>query len=274
MGQLSDSPLGSATAYPETYSPDVLYPVERQRQRDALGLTGCPWQGMDRWLAFEVSWLTPSGLPVFALATIDVPAQSPYLVESKSLKLYLNSFNMSQWPSAGAVQECIEADLSRVTGERVRCQLATPGEWSPQMPQVIRTGLCLDNLEIVAPVYDVAPERLEHAQGDRVVTERLYSHLLRSNCPVTGQPDWGTLVVEYQGRALSHEALLAYLVSYRHHTGFHEHCVEQIFSDLHSLGGFRELNVWALYARRGGLAINPWRSLNSSTVPDGVLPWQ
>lgn len=265
---LQGSGLGQVTEYPQSYAPEVLFPVPRADNRATLGHSVWPWFGFDLWYAYELSWLNRSGLPQVALAAIEVPAHSTHIVESKSLKLYLNSLNMTQFGQANDVAAMLSQDLSRAAGAPVQVTLHPADD-----PQMTATGslpdgaaVCLDRQDIVITQYTVQSDLLQTVP-DKSAEETLYSQLLRSNCPVTGQPDWGSVVIDYAGPALDHAALLRYIVSYRNHTGFHEHCVERIFTDLLALGEFARLSVRAHYLRRGGLDINPCRSLHQE-YPD------
>ncbi|WP_308367907.1 MULTISPECIES: NADPH-dependent 7-cyano-7-deazaguanine reductase QueF [unclassified Microbulbifer] len=263
-----DLPLGRETRYESTYNPQLLFPINRSISRAHLGLgdSELPFCGVDEWWGFELSWLDPKGKPQVAVGRFTFPAQSPAMVESKSFKLYLNSFNQTPFDSWNVVQEILAKDLSAVSGAEVSVALYQVEETAlaVEKPQ----GFCLDQLDIAIHHYqpDAALLNLEESRGQ--VSETLYSHLLRSNCPVTGQPDWATVCVEYKGTALDREALLAYIISFREHQDFHEHCVERIFCDLQRLTSFKELTVCARYTRRGGLDINPLRS----TLPDKKLP--
>ena len=266
---LDDSLLGRETDYPAHYAPNLLYPVSRGENRRSLGFDAWPYHGVDRWYAYELSWLQPGGLPAVAVATLDVPAHSPNLIESKSLKLYLNSFNMTRFESREAVAHCMASDLSQAAQAEVQVRLHDVDAVQTRPPP--GDAVLLDNNDIEVEQYDVAPTLLRlDAARDRV-DETLYSHLLRSNCPVTGQPDWGTLFVSYEGPALDRISLLRYLVSFRQHTEFHEHCVERVLTDILALGEFDRLQVWAHYLRRGGLDINPYRSLSAERTDLGRL---
>ena len=259
----SDSmPLGRQTEYPDRYAPELLYPIDRSENRKSLALTG-PWYGVDVWNAYEISWLDARGLPQVAMGRIHVPAGSRYLVESKSLKLYLNSLNQSVYDSVGELQALLEKDLSAAAGTPVRVELSAVDEDEtlyahPPKALVLETELA-----------DFRPEpgRPLAAAGPRV-SERLCSHLLKSQCPVTGQPDWGTLLIDYRGAALDREALLTYLIGFRQQQDFHEHCVEKIFTDLMIRCEPEALTVGAFYTRRGGLDINPWRSTDPDRLPE------
>ena len=262
--------LGQAVAYRDTYAPELLFPIERQLKRDELGIAAgaLPFVGEDLWNAYELSWLDARGKPVVALGEFRVPAASPRLIESKSLKLYLNAFNQQRMASVDEVQSRIAADLSAAAGAEVGVvlmPLATRPQRSAGYPQ----GECLDALEIAIDTYQPAPELL-HAAGAEV-EETLYSHLLKSNCLVTGQPDWGMLVVRYRGPAIDREGLLRYVVSFRAHNEFHEQCVERVFCDLMARCRPQELAVWARYTRRGGLDINPFRASHGGLRPDEAM---
>ena len=257
------SPLGRPVAYRDTYAPELLFPIERHLKRAELGLHAgaLPFVGEDLWNAYELSWLDPRGKPVVALARFRVPASTPRLVESKSLKLYLNSFNQQRFPSVEQVCETIAGDLSAAAGAAVRVEVV-PLLLRPQRSTVYPDGICLDALEIDIDTYQPAPACLHVVGGDEV-SETLYSHLLKSNCLVTGQPDWGMLVVRYRGRPIDREGLLRYIVSFREHNEFHEQCVERVFCDILARCRPAELAVWARYTRRGGLDINPFRATHA-----------
>ncbi|MCO1334498.1 NADPH-dependent 7-cyano-7-deazaguanine reductase QueF [Microbulbifer sp. OS29] len=253
-------PLGRETTYGSTYNPELLQPIQRSVSRAQLGLSAgaLPFFGEDEWWGFELSWLNPRGKPQVAVARFSFPAESSCMVESKSFKLYLNSFNQSKFESWRLVQDALIRDLSAAVGTSVGITLmdVENAALAVEKPE----GYCLDHLDIGVDEYEPASALLSLDDGEEDVSETLYSHLLRSNCPVTGQPDWATLMVEYKGPALKREALLAYIISFREHQDFHEHCVERIFCDLQQLADFTELTVCARYTRRGGLDINPLRS--------------
>ena len=251
--------LGKQTIYRDTYAPELLFPIARQGKRSEIGLYGdaLPFVGEDLWNAYELSWLGPRGKPVVALARFRVPASSPNLIESKSLKLYLNAFNQERMPGIEAVRATIEKDLSNVAGAAVGVEILPLGaRWERRFADP--KGFCLDGLDVDIDTYELYPDALR-ADGEQV-TETLYSHLLKSNCPVTGQPDWGMLAVRYTGQAIDRAGLLRYIVSFRRHDEFHEQCVERVFCDV--LGRCRPsaLAVWARYTRRGGIDINPFRT--------------
>ena len=264
------SPLGQAVAYRDTYAPELLFPIERQLKRDELGIAAgaLPFVGEDLWNAYELSWLDARGKPVVALGEFRVPATSPRLIESKSLKLYLTAFNQQRMASVDEVQSRIAADLSAAAGAEVGVVLM-PLATRPQRRSAYPQGDCLDALDIAIDTYQPAPELL-HATGAEV-EEMLYSHLLKSNCLVTGQPDWGMLVVRYRGPAIDREGLLRYVVSFRAHNEFHEQCVERVFCDIMARCRPHELAVWARYTRRGGLDINPFRASHAGLRPDEAM---
>lgn len=266
------SPLGKTSAYVATYSPEQLFPIPRAPKWAELGLTAetLPYRGVDIWNCYELSWLLPSGKPVVAIGEFSIPADSPNIIESKSFKLYLNSLNQSRFDSREALAEVMTRDLSAAAGKPVGVRLRTLEEVAAQgiaLPE----GVCIDALDMAIDNYDAPCAALLRCEPDREVEECLYSHLLKSNCPVTGQPDWGTVVIDYQGAALDHSSLLAYLVSFRQHADFHEQCVERIFLDLQRLLKPQRLSVHARYVRRGGLDINPYRSTENQPIDNGRL---
>lgn len=255
----ANTPLGERTDYPDSYSPDVLCAVSRAEQRRALGLgAGLPFHGEDVWNAYEITWLDHRGKPVAATGTIRVPATSRNLIESKSLKLYLNSISMTRFASAEVVTAVIAGDLSKIAAAAVDVAL-TPASSTASGSIVDLPGTCVDRLDVECDTWQVDPSLLRCA-SDNVVAEELHSHLLHSLCPVTGQPDVGSILIRYRGAAIDRPSLLRYLVSYRRHNDFHETCVERIFIDLKNRCGPEGLTVYARYNRRGGLDINPFRS--------------
>jgi 7-cyano-7-deazaguanine reductase len=266
-GDAAQSPLGKPVAYCEHYAPGLLFPIPRQAKRAELGIREgtLPFGGEDLWHAYELSWLNPRGKPVVALGEFRVPADTPRLVESKSLNLYLNSFNQTRFESIEAVCRTIECDLSAAAGGHVRVTLTDLCE-RPRREIGEPPGTLLDTLDVAVDRYQPAPELLSSDVGSQVA-ETLHSHLLKSNCLVTGQPDWGCVVLSYRGPAIAHEGLLRYIVSFRQHNEFHEQCVERIFIDVTTRCRPEALAVWALYTRRGGLDINPFRSSGHFPVP-------
>ncbi|BFN27888.1 NADPH-dependent 7-cyano-7-deazaguanine reductase [Pseudomonas sp. SCT] len=266
------SPLGKSSDYVATYSPHLLFPIPRAPKWAELGLTAetLPYQGVDLWNCYELSWLLPSGKPVVAIGEFEIPADSPSIIESKSFKLYLNSLNQSVFESREALVELMIADLSAAAGKAVKVRLRTLDEVASEGVATL-PGRCIDDLDVAIEHYDHPQPELLVCDAGRVIEESLYSHLLKSNCPVTGQPDWGSVVVEYRGAALQAESLLAYLVSFRQHADFHEQCVERIFLDLQRLLQPEKLTVYARYVRRGGLDINPYRSTEAMAVDNRRL---
>ena len=264
---IEGSPLGRDVAYPAHFDAGLLYPLPRALARAQLGLAAgaLPFIGHDRWQAFELSWLNPRGKPQVATATLQVPADSPQLIESKSLKLYLNSFNSSRFDSPDAVCARIQQDLSNAAGAAVLLHFGLPPQ-APNTPAGAH-AISIDALDIDILSYGPPDARLLHADAGTVVAETLHSALLKSNCPVTGQPDWADVTVAYHGPRIHHAGLLRYLVSYRDHAEFHEQCVERIFIDLLARCAPQQLSVEARYTRRGGLDINPWRASPGSLPP-------
>ncbi len=263
-----DSPLGKSSEYIATYTPSLLFPIPRAAKWAELGLSAetLPYQGVDFWNCFELSWLLPSGKPVVAMGEFAIPADSPNIIESKSFKLYLNSLNQSVFKSADELVAVLVQDLSAAAGKPVGVRVRSLAEVTAEGVQAA-PGTCIDGLDVAISNYERPQPELLRCDAERVIEESLHSHLLKSNCPVTGQPDWGTLVVQYRGLALDHASLLAYLVSFRQHADFHEQCVERIFLDLQRLLKPEHLTVYARYVRRGGLDINPYRS-TAALEPD------
>lgn len=262
---LEHAPLGRESAYPEHYDAALLYPIPRAANRLPLGIEegNLPFVGEDEWHAFEVSWLNSRGKPIVAVARFSLPASSPNLIESKSWKLYLNSFNQTRFYSREEVMQTLANDLAVAAGAEVSVELfdVDAKELSVQhLP-----GECLDDLDIA--VSDYTPSSNHLAIGEEIVEETLYSHLLKSNCPVTGQPDWGSVLIRYQGPKIDREGLLRYLIGFRQHQDFHEHCVEHIFTDIMAHAKPAQLLVLARYVRRGGLDISPWRATPGLTPP-------
>ena len=261
-----DSPLGKSSAYLSQYDASLLFGIARETKWRELGFSAnnLPYVGVDIWNCYELSWLLPSGKPVVAMGQFIVPADSPNIIESKSFKLYLNSFNQSVYASFADVQTLLVADLSKVAQAPVQVELKT-------LQEVVVEGLheplgqCIDDLDISISSYDHPSAQLLSCGAERI-EEQLYSHLLKSNCPVTGQPDWGTVQVHYRGLNIDHASLLTYLISFRQHQDFHEQCVERIFLDLQRLLEPEFLSVSARYVRRGGLDINPYRSTEQTAI--------
>jgi 7-cyano-7-deazaguanine reductase len=261
------SPLGKTAAYRTQYAPDLLFPIPRQAKRDELNLTGTlPFFGVDIWNAYELSWLNLRGKPQVAIATMSAPADSPNIIESKSFKLYVNSFNQTRLASSDALLALLREDLSRGFGAPVQIVLTGPdGFGAVRMGEL--DGLLLDRLDIEVDQYTPSPALLTAAHDAAPVEETLVSHLLKSNCLVTGQPDWASVQVRYVGAQIDQAGLLRYLIGFREHNEFHEQCVERIFVDILRQCAPQKLAVYARYTRRGGLDINPWRSNFSGPPP-------
>jgi 7-cyano-7-deazaguanine reductase len=270
---MSKIPLGKPTDYPAEYSPQVLFAVPRIDARRALGLgDDLPFQGADVWNAWELTWLEPSGKPIVATAVITVPADSLNIVESKSLKLYLNSLAMSRYASIDELAGVISRDLSHVTESQVIISI-TPAKEFPTGKIADLPGDCIDDLDVqIDPGTGVDAKSLK-TTGEASIDEDLHSHLLRSNCPVTNQPDMGSVLIRYRGPAIDRESLLRYIVSFRQHNDFHEACVERMFLDIKMRCGPDRLTVYARYNRRGGLDINPFRS-DFETTPENIRLWR
>ncbi len=259
-----DIPLGREVAYPDHYDPSLLFPIPRAQGRAEIGVEAAalPFVGHDRWHAYELSWLDARGKPVVDTATLSVPADSPQLIESKSLKLYLNSFNAARFADPAQVRDTLIADLSAAAGATVAVAFGLP----PCFDGVIG-ATSIDGLDIDIDRYGPPDAGLLSADDDTIVDEVLHSALLKSNCPVTGQPDWAGVRIAYRGPRIDPAGLLRYLVSFRDHAEFHEQCVERIFVDLQAHCRPRTLSVEARYTRRGGLDINPWRGTADAAVP-------
>jgi 7-cyano-7-deazaguanine reductase len=264
---LSGLTLGKSTAYRDTYDASLLQGVPRSLNRDPLGLKAgaLPFHGGDIWTLYELSWLNARGLPLVAVGHVELDYTSVNLVESKSFKLYLNSFNQTRFDSWEAVQHTLERDLSACAQGKVTVALYRIDELEGQ-PIAHFHGTCIDEQDIEIDNYQFDTAWLENASSVKVVEETLVSHLLKSNCLITHQPDWGSVQIQYRGAKIDREKLLRYLVSFRNHNEFHEQCVERIFNDILQFCQPETLSVYARYTRRGGLDINPWRS-NSDFVP-------
>ncbi len=269
-----NSPLGKASRYLDHYAPALLFPIARDGKRQEIGVQSqaLPFMGADLWTAYELSWLNTRGKPQVALAHITIPCESPCIIESKSFKLYLNSLNNSVFADAAAVQDTLRRDLSAAVSTptqafSVGVQLIDPDRFDQQQIHEL-DGLNLDRLDIECSHYTPAPELLNAATHEAPVSETLCSRLLKSNCLVTGQPDWGSVQIRYRGPQIDQAGLLAYLVSFRNHNEFHEQCVERIFTDIWRRCQPIKLSVYARYTRRGGLDINPFRT----SFPQGLPP--
>ncbi|QTD46584.1 NADPH-dependent 7-cyano-7-deazaguanine reductase QueF [Ottowia testudinis] len=272
-----DSPLGKTTHYVDQYDPALLFPIERAPQRERIGILGQPrFFGADLWTAFELSWLNSRGKPQLTIAHIMVPCESTHIVESKSFKLYLGSFSGTRIADADEVRRRIQDDVGAAVwqGGQVRSsvgvRLVAPDDFDRETVHEL-DGLSLDRLDIECdPAAQPIPELLSAAFDEQPVEETLTSRLLKSNCPVTGQPDWGSVQIRYAGPQIDQAGLLRYIISFRQHDEFHEHCVERMFTDLWARCRPARLSVYARYTRRGGLDINPWRTSHPGQPPANV----
>lgn len=269
---MSDNPLGQATEYALHYSPQLLFAAPRIEARQLSGIGDpLPFSGVDRWNAWDFTWLNTDGKPVAATAEICVDVESPNVIESKSLKLYLNSFAMTRYADVEAVSQIIQHDISGVAQREVVVVISIAADWSAgciaELP-----GICIDKLNVDCDTYSVDSALLQTVDGDAEL-EELHSHLFRSNCPITNQPDVGSVIIRYSGPSIDRASLLRYLVSYRQHNAFHEACIESIFIDVLSRCQPRHLSVAGYFQRRGGLDINPFRS-NFEGAPDPARLWR
>jgi 7-cyano-7-deazaguanine reductase len=267
MNAPRDSLLGRAVAQPDHYDPDLLFPIARAPQRVSVGIREpLPFHGVDIWNAYELSWLDARGKPEIAIGEIRVPATTPNLVESKSLKLYLGGYAQERFASANDVRARIARDLSAATGGAVAVTLTTPGHFA-SLALAAPEGESIDDQSISIEHYGPPDAELLRTR-DEDVEETLVSNLLKSNCPVTGQPDIASVQIRYSGPHIDRESLLRYIVSFRNHPDFHEHCVERIYVDLMRRCAPHRLAVYARYTRRGGIDINPWRSSEPGDPPN------
>ncbi|MBN3054716.1 NADPH-dependent 7-cyano-7-deazaguanine reductase QueF [Pectobacterium brasiliense] len=273
---LSGLTLGKPTPYHDRYDAALLQPVPRSLNRDPLGIypDSLPFHGADIWTLYELSWLNNRGVPQVAVGEMHLNAESLNLIESKSFKLYLNSFNQTAFDSWESVRATLAKDLAHCAQGDVSITLFKLSELEGQ-PIAGFTGECIDDQDIQIDSYDFNADYLATNEQDApVVEETLVSHLLKSNCLITHQPDWGSVQIQYCGKRINREALLRYIVSFRHHNEFHEQCVERIFNDIMRYYQPEKLSVYARYTRRGGLDINPWRSNTPFNAPNGRLPRQ
>ena len=262
--------LGKTTAYAEQYDPSLLQPVPRTSGRDTLGLDQSdplPFIGEDIWHGYELSWLNAKGKPMVALATFVVPVTSANLIESKSFKLYLNSFNQSRFDDLRQVYQALQRDLAACAGSTVKVTLHNVNEIMVFQPTWI-PGHCIDDLDITIDSYQYDPSLLQLTAAAETIEEKVHSHLLKSNCLITSQPDWASVYIHYRGNAIDHAALLRYLISFRSHNEFHEQCIERIFLDIWQRCAPEYLLVYARYTRRGGPDINPVRASASYQLPN------
>jgi 7-cyano-7-deazaguanine reductase len=253
--------LGQHTDYPTQYDPSQLRAVPRELNRQAIGLSNetVPFTGYDTWTLYELSWLNQNGLPQVAIGEVRLPASSPNLIESKSFKLYLNSLNQTRFESWQKVADALQKDLTACAGEEVDVTLSPLSELEGETIAGM-AGECIDHQDISIDDYTFNPDWLDGAAQGAIVSETLHSHLLKSNCLITNQPDWGSVRIAYKGKKINREKLLRYLVSFREHNEFHEQCVERIFMDIMRFCQPEKLTVYARYTRRGGLDINPYRT--------------
>jgi len=276
MNTPEQSQLGKPAPYADKYDASLLFPISRAPKREEIGLAASlPFFGADLWTAYELSWLTPRGKPQVAIAHVTVPCETPNIVESKSFKLYLNSFTNTSFDSPDAVRERIRTDVSEAvwrgaaSQSTVGVRIVMPDQFDMEAVHEL-DGLSLDRLDIECTQYTPAPELLKAAAGEQPVDETLVSNLLKSNCLVTGQPDWGSVQIHYAGPQIDQESLLQYIVSFRNHNEFHEQCVERIFMDVWTRCKPTRLSVLARYTRRGGLDINPFRSSHPVAAPKNI----
>lgn len=264
---LSALKLGQNTEYKNQYDASLLQSVPRRLNREGLGIVEQQLfnQGADVWTCYELSWLNSNGLPQVAIADVEIDFKSENLIESKSFKLYLNSFNQTKFASIEEVEQTITRDLRKCASGQVSVKIHKLADYTNQ-PIVNFSGECIDEQEIQIESYIFSNQHLENVAEDEIVEETLVSHLLKSNCLITSQPDWGSVQIHYVGKRLNREKLLRYLVSFREHNEFHEQCVERIFTDLIQFAKPEKLTVYARYTRRGGLDINPFRS-NFESIP-------
>lgn len=276
MNTPEQSQLGKASAYVDQYDPSLLFPIPREAKRAEIGIHGrLPFLGADLWTAFELSWLNPKGKPQVAIAHFTVPCESTHLIESKSLKLYLNSYNNTRFADVADVQARLRADLSTAvwTGGPMQASVGVKvlmPELFDREPVHELDGLLLDRLDVDCDRYTPAPDLLTAQFDEAPVGETLTSHLLKSNCLVTGQSDWGSVQISYHGPQIDQAGLLRYLVSFRNHNEFHEQCVERIYIDVWTRCKPTQLTVYARYTRRGGLDINPLRTSHPGPLPPNI----
>lgn len=264
----SNTMLGKSTEYIDTYSPELLTPIPRSLGRDVVGVH--TFKGVDVWRLYEITWINANGMPIVVAGEIHVPAMSPFIVESKSLKLYIGSLTQTVINSVEEAAALIQRDVSKCVGAEVGVHIEPLSVWAQPIEKV--PGVLLEDAvtDLTCHTYEPDASLLALADGDEVVEETLSSNLLRSRCPVTGQPDHASLIVQYRGRKIDRRALLAYIVSYRRHQGFHEQCAEQIFTDIMKRLAPDSLSVFACFTRRGGIDISPFRSTDLE-VPAHII---
>ncbi len=266
---IKQSELGKKSSYTGSYDPDLLFPISRQHKRDEIGIPNPPpFLGFDLWNHYEVSWLNEKGKPIVALAEIRYDCLSPNIIESKSMKLYFNSLNHTPFKDAATLQSILQQDLEKKVGAAVTVNLIPlPISQSNRMLASL-PGMSLDSLDIDCDCYEVNPSLL--TTEPHLVEETLHSNLLKSNCLVTTQPDWGSVLISYRGKKINHEGLLRYIVSFRNHLEFHEQCIERIFMDMLNRCQPTQLTVYGRYTRRGGLDINPYRSTEKQVPIENI----
>jgi len=265
-----ETPLGREVGYPSEYDASLLFPVPRKDKRIELGFSGgasagssneLPFHGGDFWNAYEISWLNAKGKPQVAVGVFEFAFDTENIIESKSFKLYLNSYNQTRFKNWQEVQQRLSDDLSVAVKGSVSVKLYSLVEYRSKFPVIASNAVLIDDLDVEIDTYDYQPELLVvEPSGAGAVEESLHSDLLKSNCLITSQPDWASVVIDYKGQKINHESLLKYLISFRNHNEFHEQCVERIFTDIMTHCSPEKLTVYARYTRRGGLDINPWRS--------------
>lgn len=277
---MNKNPLGQDNSYEknsESYNPELLFPISRLENRSKLGLaSNLPFSGYDRWNAYEFSWLNEQGLPKVAQLTIDIPCESLFMVESKSLKLYLNSYSFKDFTNEDEVLSLICNDLKALLKTHVHVSLTNLKELSNKAFEYLaENNTCLDDILLNSTDidFDTVDANVLSIE-DEMITQTLSSHLFRSLCPVTSQPDWASIIISYQGKKINKESLLRYLLSFRKHQGFHEDCVERIYCDLQQACAPEHLSVYAAFTRRGGIDINPFRSNYQKAIPFGRLARQ
>lgn len=267
-----DLPLGQDVSYPTTYDPTILFPIGRAEARQQIGIKAgaLPFSGWDLWNAYELSWLTSKGMPQIAMLRVRVDCNSPNIIESKSFKLYLNSLNQTAFDSSEQMLATLQKDLSQAAGAQVDVELILPSDFAEMHIEEF-DGIDLDTQSLEIDFYEPNTDLLclatKHMRTEEIVSEALFSRLLKSNCPVTSQPDWACIKIDYTGPQIDRAGLLKYLVSFRMHNGFHEQCVETIFQDIMAKCAPQSLSVYARYTRRGGLDINPWRATIDMPAP-------
>jgi 7-cyano-7-deazaguanine reductase len=280
MNTPEQSELGKSSAYVDQYDRNLLFPIPRSQKREEIGITSTlPFMGADQWTAFELSWLNSRGKPQVAIAHITIPCETPFIAESKSVKLYFNSFNNTRFEGsnhgADAVRDAIALDIGAATSgrprgdSRVGVKLISADAFSQETVKEL-DGVLLDRLDLECTHYTPAPQLLQAAFDEQPVTEVLLSHLLKSNCLVTGQPDWGSVQISYSGPQIEQGGLLQYIVSFRNHNEFHEQCVERIYTDIMQRCRPIKLAVYARYTRRGGVDINPFRTSHPQALPSNM----